>query len=91
VPNPPDCCEREHTVIQKSLPFSKFQQSDTECLTLNITVPGEASPHGQVPVLIFVYGGGFANGSANYPHYDMALITEMSVKAGMPIVSVGVK
>ena len=78
-------------MIQKSLPFSKFQQSATECLTLNITVPGDASQDGQLPILVFVYGGGFANGSANYPHYDMALITEMSVKAGMPIISVGVK
>ena len=91
MPNPPDCCERDFAVIQKALPFSSFPQSDTECLTLNITIPRNASPGDQLPVLVFVYGGGFANGSANYPHYNMGLITELSVKAGMPLVCVGVK
>jgi carboxylesterase type B len=41
--------------------------------------------------MVFVHGGGFANGSANHPHYDLAKITQLSVKTGTPIIAVGVK
>lgn len=89
--NPPDACEREQALIQQELPFSEFKQSATNGLTLNITAPRAVDPDISMPVMVFVHGGGFANGSSSFPHYDLALITKMSIEAGMPVVSVGVK
>jgi para-nitrobenzyl esterase len=36
-----------------------------DCLYLNVTTPGSASPHARKPVLVWVHGGGLANGSGS--------------------------
>lgn len=89
--NPVTGCSNEHALIQKSLPFTPFTQSDTECLNLNISVPEGSGSESKLPVMVFVHGGGFVGGSSSYPHYNLAPITAMSVQAGIPMVSVGVK
>ena len=87
---PFDSYELEQRLIQKSLPIPEFEYSDTDCLTLNISVPSlkDGTP---VPVLAFVHGGGFTTGSNSYPQSDLARVTATSVKMAMPIVCVGVK
>ncbi|KAH7116555.1 Alpha/Beta hydrolase protein [Dactylonectria estremocensis] len=87
--SPVDGCEHEQRLIQRSLPFSPFHQSDTQCLTLNISAPSGHGP-GSLPVLVFVHGGAFATGSSSYPQCDLAPITNMSVEAGTPMISVGI-
>ncbi|KAJ9149933.1 Sterol esterase [Pleurostoma richardsiae] len=87
--SPPNGCEHEHLLIQKSLPYSPFRQSDTQCLTLNITAP-RSCDSSRAPVLVFVHGGAFATGSSSYPQYDLGPITHMSVEMGTPIVAVGI-
>ncbi|MEJ3750725.1 carboxylesterase family protein [Actinomycetes bacterium KLBMP 9797] len=37
---------------------------DEDCLYLNVTVPREAPPGARLPVLLWVHGGGFVNGTA---------------------------
>lgn len=88
--SPSNGCEWEHTLIQQSLPFYPRPQSDTECLTLNISVP-KPSDKTNLPVLVFVHGGAFATGSSSYPQYDLARITALSAKIGKPIVAVSIK
>ncbi|KAK5659820.1 hypothetical protein OQA88_1032 [Cercophora sp. LCS_1] len=92
--SPVDGCQWEHKLIQHSLPSPEFEQSDTECLTLNIAVPDLATDGrgGQPwPVLALVHGGAFATGSSSYPQYDLARIVQMSVEVGQPIIAVGIK
>lgn len=86
----PENCANEHLLIQHALPFEKFQFSDTECLTLNVSVPAGAV-QGPLPVVAFVHGGGFVTGSANWPQYDLAPLVERSVSTGKPIIAVGIK
>lgn len=89
---PENGLELEYKLIQKSLPSpTAFQQSDTECLTLNITGPSSESGRRDLPVLAFLHGGGFTTGSSSFPHYDMSAIVEMSLECGMPIIAVGIK
>lgn len=89
---PDNGLELEYKLIQKSLPSpTVFHQSDTECLTLNITGPSTESRRRNLPVLAFLHGGGFTTGSSSFPHYDMSAITEMSLECGMPIIAVGIK
>ncbi|EWZ84230.1 hypothetical protein FOCG_11821 [Fusarium oxysporum f. sp. radicis-lycopersici 26381] len=87
--SPSNGCEWEHTLIQQSLPFYPRPQSDTECLTLNISVP-KSSAKTNLPVLVFVHGGAFATGSSSYPQYDLARFTALSAKIGKPIVAVSI-
>lgn len=77
-------------IVQKCLPIQECEQSDTEGLTLSINVPTTSTALG-LPVLVFVCGGGFTSGSADYPEYDLARITQMSVELDMPMISVGIK
>ena len=69
--------------------------SDTEGLCLNITVPksqdGTLDAEGRLPVVTFIHGGGFNNGSGMFPHYDMARFVQLSVKEGMPCIAVVLK
>ena|SRR6478735_11724933 len=88
--SPSNGCEWEHTLIQQSLSFLPRPQSDTECLTLNISVP-KSSDRANLPVLVFVHGGAFATGSSSYPQYDLAQITALSAKIGKPIIAISIK
>lgn len=88
-------CQWEQTLIQQSLPFQTFEQSDTECLTVNIAVPDLNPDDGGAssawPVLALVHGGAFVTGSSSYPQYDLARIVQISVEMGQPMVAVGIK
>ncbi|KIX92996.1 uncharacterized protein Z520_11269 [Fonsecaea multimorphosa CBS 102226] len=89
----PNACELEQGLVQKALPFVPLPISDTECLTLNITAPSLASTTSQaylLPVLAFVHGGGFTTGSSSFPQNELARITEVSIQAGMPMISVNI-
>lgn len=81
-------------MLQHALPHPDFSFSDTECLTLNVSAPslearGEAA--GLLPVIVFVHGGGFVTGSANWPQWELARLVERSVENGSPMVAVGIK
>jgi carboxylesterase type B len=92
--SPANGCQWEHGLIQHSLPSPAFEQSDTECLTLNMAVPHTTDPKPKGspwPVLALVHGGAFATGSSSYPQYDLARIVQMSVDMGQPIIAVGIK
>ncbi|KAK5061076.1 hypothetical protein LTR84_007617 [Exophiala bonariae] len=89
--NPPNACALEQSIfVQKSIPFTPCEQSDTEGLTLNISVPAVVRNSNGLPVFTFVHGGGWVTGSTVYPQYDLAAITRLSVEAGMPMISVGI-
>ena len=40
-----------------------------DCLYLNIWEPGSARPGQKLPVIVWIYGGGFTQGSASMPIY----------------------
>ncbi len=51
------------------------QPSGEDCLSLNIWTPANARPQDGLPVIVFIYGGGFtigASGMANYSGEQMA-------------------
>jgi carboxylesterase type B len=87
--------ENEFGFIQKSLPVQELTSSDLEGLNLNITVPLikdklPTSEH-QLPVFVFVHGGGFGVGSNAWPQYDLARIVKLSAEMGLPVIGVGIK
>ena len=55
--------------MQKPRADSRAPGVSEDCLTLNIWGPAQA-PQGGLPVMVWVYGGGFVEGSASLPLYD---------------------
>ena len=41
-----------------------------DCLTLNLWAPAAATPEAKLPVIVFLYGGGFTIGSSGMANYD---------------------
>lgn len=41
----------------------------TDCLTLNVYTPVDAGPHSQLPVMVYIHGGGYFKGSGNKVFY----------------------
>ena len=55
--------------MQKRLPDTRAAGVSEDCLTLNIWAPAQ-SGGGALPVMVWVFGGGFVDGSASLPMYD---------------------
>ncbi|CAI7666621.1 unnamed protein product [Penicillium bialowiezense] len=66
--------------------FQKVGGSDEDCLTLNIRRPAGTTPDAKLPVLVWMYGGGFESGSTST--YDGASVVTGSVALGMPVIYV---
>jgi para-nitrobenzyl esterase len=45
-----------------------------DCLTLNVWTPADLKRHAHLPVLVYVYGGGFQAGDASERRYDGAYL-----------------
>ena len=62
--------------MQKPLADSRAPGVSEDCLTLNVWSPVAAA---RLPVMVWVYGGGFVEGSASLPLYDGARLTKQGV------------
>ncbi|KAI0060458.1 carotenoid ester lipase precursor [Artomyces pyxidatus] len=57
-----------------------------DCLTINVVAPATASPASKLPVVAWIFGGGFEIGSTST--YDGGIIVERSIQLGEPVVYV---
>lgn len=46
------------------------EATSEDCLTLNLWTPAKARPDAKLPVVVFLYGGGFTIGSSGMANYD---------------------
>lgn len=51
----------------------RFQPTGEDCLTLNVTAPRDTAA-GDLPVMVFIHGGGYIMGSSATPIYDGAAL-----------------
>ncbi|KAJ7218238.1 carotenoid ester lipase precursor [Mycena haematopus] len=57
-----------------------------DCLTVNVIAPAGATPHSKLPVLVWIYGGGFEIG---YPSStDGSTLVNQSIALGSPVIYV---
>lgn len=66
-------------------------QSATECLNLNITAPKDLNSSCNLPVVVFIHGGGFAIGSNSWPQYDFRRLVDLSIQNSTPILGINIK
>ncbi|KAF8838648.1 alpha/beta-hydrolase [Paxillus ammoniavirescens] len=60
--------------------------SAEDCLTLNVVAPAEATPDSKLPVVAWIYGGGFEIGGTS--QYDGSIIVEKAISLGVPAIYV---
>lgn len=66
--------------------FQKITNAGEDCLTLNIRRPAGTTAEDKLPVLVWIFGGGFELGSSTT--YDGASLVQNSIDLDMPIVFV---
>ena len=71
------------------LPSIKDHQSEN-CLNLNIIRPSGVPANSNLPVLIWIYGGGWSQGSSADPMWNMSYIVQTSIDNGQPIIGVSI-
>ncbi|KAF8898073.1 Carboxylesterase family-domain-containing protein, partial [Mucidula mucida] len=59
-----------------------------DCLTLNVVRPNIDLR--DLPVLVWIYGGGFSGGSTFSPVYNLRYIVQESIELGEPIIAVSI-
>ncbi|KZT10231.1 carboxylesterase [Laetiporus sulphureus 93-53] len=69
------------------LPHQNLKQSEFGCLNLNITRPGDATPDLNLPVMVWVHGGG-NRGSGSSWVYDGGSLVQKSMIVGKPVIMV---
>ncbi|RPD58751.1 carotenoid ester lipase precursor [Lentinus tigrinus ALCF2SS1-6] len=61
-----------------------------DCLNLNIIRPANVSRNEKLPVLFWIYGGGFGDGSNSMAEYNGTVIVQRSIEIGEPVIWVAV-
>ncbi|OJA18269.1 hypothetical protein AZE42_04998 [Rhizopogon vesiculosus] len=59
-----------------------------DCLTVNVVAPADATPESNLPVVIWIFGGGFESGSTS--SYDGSVIVNKSIALNVPAVYVSI-
>lgn len=59
-----------------------------DCLNLNIVRPRGTRPGDRLPVLFWVYGGGFRQGAIRDPEFNTSFMVQTSIQIGIPVIAV---
>ncbi len=65
----------EAKMPEKAFYYNEFRKGESyayseDCLFLNIYAPDTAKPGDQLPVLVYIHGGGFTGGCGHEKHFD---------------------
>lgn len=60
--------------------------SGEDCLFINVITPADVTPRSKLPVVVWIYGGGFEFGTSS--DYNGSVIVERSIALGEPVIFV---
>lgn len=61
-----------------------------DCLALNVVRPAGYSLESKLPVVVWVYGGGYIQGGSNDQRYNLSFIIQDSMQMGKPIIGISI-
>ncbi|ESZ95400.1 hypothetical protein SBOR_4256 [Sclerotinia borealis F-4128] len=79
-----DATHYGHSCYQYGTTFNLSE----DCLTLNVIRPAGTTSDSDLPVLIWIFGGGFYTGATADPQYNLSGITHVGQQSGQPIITV---
>ncbi|KAJ2993759.1 hypothetical protein NUW54_g7667 [Trametes sanguinea] len=82
---PQDVPEAAQQYLEDFIAIPDVPQSE-DCLNLNVIAPADATPESKLPVLVWIYGGGFQHGS-NAMEPGEAVVAR-SLQIGHPVIYV---
>jgi triacylglycerol lipase len=65
-------------------------ETSEDCLNLNIVRPSGVNPATKLPVMVWIFGGGYIQGSINDPKFNMSYIVQTSVQISKPVIAVAI-
>ncbi|KAJ6099697.1 extracellular lipase [Penicillium canescens] len=66
---------------------TRYPQSE-DCLTINVVRPAGIKRNAHLPVLAYIYGGGFQEGGSGDARYNASALVEKPVRIGQPSIVV---
>ncbi|EIM84589.1 alpha/beta-hydrolase [Stereum hirsutum FP-91666 SS1] len=61
-----------------------------DCLTINVVRPSNVSAGADLPVMLWIHGGGYFMGSSRDTRYNQSYIVNRSVEMGTPVIGVSI-
>ncbi|TFY68175.1 hypothetical protein EVJ58_g1151 [Rhodofomes roseus] len=83
----PDADAELFGISEDNIPVQLLKQNEFECLNLDITCPGSATPELRLPVMLWVHGGG-NRGSGSKWVYDGGAFVQKSMLIGKPVIMI---
>ncbi|KAI9436916.1 carotenoid ester lipase precursor [Lactarius indigo] len=68
--------------------YEALTPADEDCLTINVVKPSDATPKSKLPVIFWIFGGGFQIGGPST--YDGGSFVARSIDIGQPVIYVSV-
>ncbi|KAL7005224.1 hypothetical protein EMMF5_005196 [Cystobasidiomycetes sp. EMM_F5] len=70
--------------------YNQFYNISEDCLNINVWRPANVSANASLPVLFWIFGGAFTQGTGADPRYNGSYIVQKSVQMGTPIIFVNI-
>ncbi|KAI5481136.1 hypothetical protein MNV49_005571 [Pseudohyphozyma bogoriensis] len=79
-------CPGYGTSSQSNVSLGQPYNLSEDCLNIQIVRPAGAQSGDSLPVLFWIFGGGFTQGAANDPRYNGSYIVQRSIEQKQPII-----